>query len=139
LAQAWWIFDTEDNQVSSIMSAVIALGDLVEEDYMRLVKMALEPKDRLVLQAGCQHDWRCYGKPATIFHDRGKIFTSDPEEDARIRNSTQILPRVATSLSKGVRSVSVPRDIHFNNKFQVRFGILYEPVRAIFSFAILKV
>src|SRR2546422_9673600 len=44
---------------------------------MRLVKMALEPKDRLVLQAGCQHDWPCYGKPATIFHDRGKIFTSE--------------------------------------------------------------
>jgi hypothetical protein len=37
----------------------------------------LEPKDRLVLKAGCQHDWPCYGKPATIFHDRGKIFTSE--------------------------------------------------------------
>src|SRR6201997_1627450 len=44
---------------------------------MRLVKGMLEPKDRLVLQAGCQHDWPCYGKPATIFHDRGKIFTSE--------------------------------------------------------------
>ena len=44
---------------------------------MRLLKMALEPKDRLVLQAGCQHDWPCYGKPATTFHDRGKIFTSE--------------------------------------------------------------
>jgi hypothetical protein len=50
---------------------------LAEEDYMRLLKMALEPKDRLVLQAGCQHNWPCYGKPATIFHDRGKIFTSE--------------------------------------------------------------
>jgi len=64
-------------KTATIMSAVIALGDLAEEDYMRLVKMALEPKDRLVLQAGCQHDWPCYGKPATIFHDRGKIFTSE--------------------------------------------------------------
>jgi len=64
-------------KTAAIMSAVIALGDLVEEDYMRLVKMALEPKERLVLQAGCQHDWPCYGKPATIFHDRGKIFTSE--------------------------------------------------------------
>jgi len=44
---------------------------------MRLVKGMLEPKDRLVLKAGCQHDWPCYGKPATIFHDRGKIFTSE--------------------------------------------------------------
>src|SRR3989449_8656439 len=59
------------------MSAVIALGDLAEEDAMRLVKQALEPKDRLVLQAGCQHPWPCLGKPAVIFHDRGKIFTSE--------------------------------------------------------------
>jgi hypothetical protein len=45
---------------------------------MRLVKGMLEPKDRLVLQAGCQHPWPCYGKPAVIFHDRGKIFTGFP-------------------------------------------------------------
>lgn len=64
-------------KTAAIMSAVIALGPLAEEDYMRLLKMALEPKDRLVLQAGCQHNWPCYGKPATIFHDRGKIFTSE--------------------------------------------------------------
>src|SRR5712692_9801269 len=64
-------------KTAAIMSAVLALGPLAEEDYMRLLKGALEPKDRLVLQAGCQHDWPCYGKPATIFHDRGKIFTSE--------------------------------------------------------------
>ena len=64
-------------KTAAIMSAVIALGPLSEEDYMRLVKGMLEPKDRLVLKAGCQHDWPCYGKPATIFHDRGKIFTSE--------------------------------------------------------------
>src|SRR6266480_3090271 len=44
---------------------------------MRLVKQALEPKDRLVLQAGCQHPWPCSGKPAIVFHDRGKIFPSE--------------------------------------------------------------
>jgi hypothetical protein len=44
---------------------------------MRLLRMALEPKDRLVLAAGCQHPWPCTGKPAIIFHDRGKIFTSE--------------------------------------------------------------
>src|SRR2546428_665030 len=44
---------------------------------MRLIKGALEPKDRLVLQAGCQHPWPCSGKPAVVFHDRGKIFTSE--------------------------------------------------------------
>ena len=64
-------------KTAAIMGAVIALGELSEEDYMRLLKMTLEPKDRLVLQAGCQHDWPCYGKPATVFHDRGKIFTSE--------------------------------------------------------------
>jgi transposase len=64
-------------KTAAIMSAVLALGPLKEEDYMRLVKMALEPKDRLVLQAGCQHSWPCFGKPAVIFHDRGKIFTSE--------------------------------------------------------------
>ncbi len=64
-------------KTAAIMSAVISLGPLAEEDYMRLLKMALEPKDRLVLTAGCQHDWPCYGKPATVFHDRGKIFTSE--------------------------------------------------------------
>ncbi len=64
-------------KTAAIMSAVIALGPLAEEDYMRLVKGMLEPKDRLVLAAGCQHDWPISGKPATIFHDRGKIFTSE--------------------------------------------------------------
>lgn len=64
-------------KTAAIMSAVLALGPLKEEDYMRLVKGMLEPKDRLVLQAGCQHPWPCFGKPAVIFHDRGKIFTSE--------------------------------------------------------------
>jgi hypothetical protein len=64
-------------KTAAIMSAVLALGPLKEEDYMRLIKGALEPKDRLVLQAGCQHSWPCYGKPAVVFHDRGKIFTSE--------------------------------------------------------------
>jgi len=64
-------------KTAAIMGAVLALGPLKEEDYMRLVKQALEPKDRLVLQAGCQHSWPCSGKPAIIFHDRGKIFTSE--------------------------------------------------------------
>src|SRR6266700_4813651 len=64
-------------KTAAIMSAVLALGPLKEEDYMRLIKGALEPKDRLVVQAGCQHPWPCSGKPAVVFHDRGKIFTSE--------------------------------------------------------------
>jgi hypothetical protein len=39
-------------KTAAIMSAVIALGPLAEEDYMRLVKGMVEPKDRLVLKAG---------------------------------------------------------------------------------------
>src|SRR5579859_5264393 len=64
-------------KTAAIMSAVLALGPLKEEDYMRLIKGALERKDRLVLQAECQHDWPVFGKPSTVFHDRGKIFTSE--------------------------------------------------------------
>jgi hypothetical protein len=44
---------------------------------MRLIKQSLEPKDRLVALYECKHRWPCYGKPAVIFHDRGKIFTSE--------------------------------------------------------------
>src|SRR5438105_14227522 len=44
---------------------------------MRLLNQALEPKEHLVGLAGCEHAWPCYGKPAIIFHDRGKIFTSE--------------------------------------------------------------
>ncbi len=64
-------------KTAAIMSAVLALGPLKEEDYMRLIKGALEPKDRLVVGAGCEHPWPCFGKPSVVFHDRGKIFTSE--------------------------------------------------------------
>ena len=64
-------------KTAAILGAVLSLGPLKEEDYMRLVKQSLEGKDRLVLQAGCSHPWPCFGKPAIIFHDRGKIFTSE--------------------------------------------------------------
>ncbi len=64
-------------KTAAILGAVLALGPLKEEDYMRLLKQTLEPKDRLVGLAGCQHAWPCFGKPAIVFHDRGKIFTSE--------------------------------------------------------------
>jgi len=64
-------------KTAAILGAVLSLGPLKEEDYMRLVKQALEPKEHLVGLAGCAHAWPCYGKPAIIFHDRGKIFTSE--------------------------------------------------------------
>jgi hypothetical protein len=64
-------------KTAAILGAVLALGPLKEEDYMRLVKQSLERKDHLVGLAGCEHSWPCFGKPAIIFHDRGKIFTSE--------------------------------------------------------------
>jgi Mu transposase, C-terminal len=64
-------------KTAAILGAVLALGPLKEEDYMRLVKQSLERKDHLVGLAGCEHSWSCFGKPAIIFHDRGKIFTSE--------------------------------------------------------------
>jgi hypothetical protein len=64
-------------KTAAILGAVLALGPLKEEDYMRLVKVSLERKDRLVTLSGCEHSWPCYGKPGIIFHDRGKIFTSE--------------------------------------------------------------
>jgi hypothetical protein len=64
-------------KTAAIMGAVLALDSLTEEDYMRLVKQSLEPKDRLTALYECKHPWPCYGKPSVIFHDRGKIFTSE--------------------------------------------------------------
>jgi transposase len=64
-------------KTAAILGAILSLGPLKEEDYMRLVKQSLERKDHLVGQASCEHPWPCFGKPAIIFHDRGKIFTSE--------------------------------------------------------------
>jgi transposase len=64
-------------KTAAILGAVLSLDSLREEDYMRLVKQAIEPKDRLTALYDCQHPWPCSGKPAVIFHDRGKIFTSE--------------------------------------------------------------
>ncbi len=64
-------------KTAAILGAVVALDRLTEEDYMRLVKQAIEPKDRLTALYECKHPWPCSGKPAIIFHDRGKIFTSE--------------------------------------------------------------
>ena len=64
-------------KTAAILGAVLSLDSLREEDYMRLVKMSLEPKDRITALYECHHRWPCSGKPAVIFHDRGKIFTSE--------------------------------------------------------------
>lgn len=64
-------------KTAAILGAVLSLDSLREEDDMRLVKMSMEPKDRITTLYECQHPWPCSGKPAVIFHDRGKIFTSE--------------------------------------------------------------
>jgi len=61
---------------SAILAAVLCLGDPTEEDYMRLVKQAMESKTAITLEAGCSYTWDCSCKPVLILHDRGKIFDS---------------------------------------------------------------
>ena len=95
-------------KTAAILGAVLSLGPLKEEDYMRLVKQALEPKDRLVLQAGCQHPWPCFGKPAIVFHDRGKIFTSERARQVlvdRLGIITEQAPPYAPSAKGTVESL----------------------------------
>ena len=60
----------------AIMSFVMSPHQLVEEDYMLLVKRAIEPKDFLLQRHKCKHEWLCSAKPGVILHDHGKIFTS---------------------------------------------------------------
>lgn len=75
---------------------------------MRLVRQALEPKDRLVAQTGCEHAWSCFGKPAIIFHDRGKIFTSERARQVlvdRLGIITEQAPPYAPSAKGTVESL----------------------------------
>jgi Mu transposase, C-terminal len=95
-------------KTAAILGAVLALGPLKEEDYMRLVKQSLERKDHLVGLAGCEHSWPCFGKPAIIFHDRGKIFTSERARQVlvdRLGIITEQAPPYAPSAKGTVESL----------------------------------
>src|SRR3989440_2966451 len=95
-------------KTGAILGAVLALGPLKEEDYMRLVKVSLEPKDHLVGITGCEHSWPCFGKPAIIFHDRGKIFTSERARQVlvdRLGIITEQAPPYAPSAKGTVESL----------------------------------
>ena len=95
-------------KTAAILGAVLALDALREEDYMRLVKMALEPKDRLTMHYECQHSWPCYGKPTVIFHDRGKIFTSERATQVlvdRLGITTEQAPAYAPSAKGTVEAL----------------------------------
>jgi transposase len=95
-------------KTAAILGAILSLGPLKEEDYMRLVKQSVEGKDRLVLQAGCEHPWPCFGKPAIVFHDRGKIFTSERARQVlvdRLGIITEQAPPYAPSAKGTVESL----------------------------------
>ncbi len=95
-------------KTAAIMGAVLSLDTLKEEDYMRLLKQALEPKDSLVARYECAHQWPCYGKPAVVFHDRGKIFTSERATQVivdRLKIITEQAPPYAPSAKGTVEAL----------------------------------
>jgi transposase len=95
-------------KTSAILAAVLSLDNLKEDDYMRLVKMALEPKDRITTLYECHHRWPCFGKPAVIFHDRGKIFTSERARQVlvdRLGITTEQAPPYAPSAKGTVEAL----------------------------------
>jgi len=99
-------------KTAAILGAVLALGPLKEEDYMRLVKVSLERKEQLVGLNGCEHSWPCFGKPAIIFHDRGKIFTrrsSATSLSRSIGDDHRTSPTVR-AISKGDRRITLSVD-----------------------------
>jgi hypothetical protein len=95
-------------KTAAILGAVLSLGNPTEEDYMRLLKQALEPKEALVARYDCTHPWPCYGKPTVIFHDRGKIFTSERATQVvvdRLRITTEQAPPFAPSAKGTVEAL----------------------------------
>ena len=95
-------------KTSVILGAVLSLDSLREEDYMRLVKMSMESKDRITTLYECHHPWPCYGKPAVIFHDRGKIFTSERARQVlvdRLGITTEQAPPYAPSAKGTVEAL----------------------------------
>src|SRR5256884_3042988 len=98
-------------KTAAILGAVLALGPLKEEDYMRLVKVSMERKDHLVGITGCEHAWPCFGKPAIIFHDRGKIFTSERAQQVLVDRLGIITEQPPVrAISKRHRGESFPMD-----------------------------
>jgi len=95
-------------KTGAILAGVLSLDSLKEEDYMRLVKQAMEKKDDLVKRYDCKHSWPCFGKPALVFHDRGKIFTSERARNVlvdRFKILTEQAPPYAPSAKGTVEAV----------------------------------
>jgi hypothetical protein len=95
-------------KTGAILGAVLSLDSLKEEDYMRLLKVSLEPKDRITALYECKHRWPCYGQPTIIFHDRGKIFTSERATQVvvdRLHITTEQAPPFAPSAKGTVEAL----------------------------------
>jgi hypothetical protein len=63
-------------KTGAMLAAIVSPAELTEEDYMRLLKQALEPKADIVNRFGCEYDWPCRARSAEILSDRGRIFRS---------------------------------------------------------------
>ncbi len=95
-------------KTGAIRGGVLSLDSLKEEDYMRLIKQVMEKKDDLVKRYNCKHSWPCFGKPAIIFHDRGKIFTSERARSVlvdRFKIITEQAPAYAPSAKGTVEAI----------------------------------
>lgn len=95
-------------KTAAILGAILSLDTLKEEDYLRLLKQAIEPKDDLVRRYECKNPWPCFGKPAVIFHDRGKIFTSERATQVvvdRLKITTEQAPPYAPSAKGTVEAL----------------------------------
>jgi len=106
-------------KTGAILAGVLSLDSLKEEDYMRLVKQAMEKKDDLVKRFDCKHSWPCFGKPTVIFHDRGKIFTSERARSVlveRFKIITAQAPPYAPSAKGTVEAIFA----WMTNKFEHR-------------------
>lgn len=71
-------------KTAAILGFVLSPHELTEDDYMRLIKQAMEPKDYLTDLYECEHEWPCYAKPLATLYDRGKIFTSKRASDVMV-------------------------------------------------------
>ncbi len=108
-------------KTGAILAGVLSLDSLKEEDYMRLVKQAMERKDDLVKRYDCKHSWPCFGKPTVIFHDRGKIFTSERARSVlvdRFKIITSQAPPYAPSAKGTVETIFT----WMTNKFEHRLA-----------------
>jgi hypothetical protein len=82
------------------LAAVLSPVRLTEGDFTRLVRMALEPKDRLKARYGFENDWPCTVKVTSIASDNAWNFISRRARDVlvtRLNITEAIVPKGAPS------------------------------------------